>query len=94
MVTFYTVLFGHRQNHHHSFFNLIHYLSKNINYNMRLLTLNMHFTGAPNRGGGLGGSQPPPPEFWMGRFNTCQPLLILRKKILRGVCSPYIDLTI
>ena len=34
--------------------------------------------GAPNRGGGWGGSQPPP-EFWMGRLNTCQPPLILRK---------------
>ena len=43
--------------------------------------------GAPNRGGGVGGVSTPP-EFWMGGLNTCQPPLILRKKILRGVGSP------
>ena len=44
--------------------------------------------GAPNRGGGLGGLNPSPPEFWMGGLNTCQPPLILRKNFLGGVGSP------
>ena len=35
--------------------------------------------GAPNREGGWGVSTPPPPEFWMGGLNTCQPSLILSK---------------
>ena len=38
------------------------------------------------QGGGLGGLNPP--EFWMGGLNTCQPPLILRKKIFGGVGSP------
>ena len=42
----------------------------------------------PHRGakqGGLGGSQPPPPEFGMGGLNTCQPPQILRKIFLGGL---------
>ena len=42
--------------------------------------------GAPNRGGGV--ATPPPPEFWMGGLNTCQPTLILRRFLLGGVGSP------
>ena len=37
--------------------------------------------------GGVGGDSTPP-EFWMGGLNTCQPPLILRKKILRVVWLP------
>ena len=43
-------------------------------------------SGAPNRGGW--GSLNPPPEFWMGGLNTCQPPLILRKIFFRGGWLP------
>ena len=38
-------------------------------------------------GGGLGGLNPPP-QFWMGGLNTCQPPLILRRFFLGGGLAP------
>ena len=38
-------------------------------------------------GGGWGGLNPPP-EFWMGGLNTCQPPLIFRTIFFGGVGSP------
>ena len=48
---------------------------------------NLAVTRGAKQGGGVGGVSTPP-EFWMGGLNTCQPPLILRKKIVGGVGSP------
>ena len=60
------------------------YTSKLTIFRHFLKTLSM-IRGAKQ--GGFGGVSTPP-EFWMGGLNTCQPPLILRKKILGGVGSP------
>ena len=43
--------------------------------------------GRQTGGGGGWGGLNPPPEFWMGGLNTCQPPLILGRFLLGGVGS-------
>ena len=58
-----------------------------IAYPQLVPDLKFNVSGAPNRGGGWGGLNPP----WIldgGGLNACQPPLILRKIFLGGVGSP------
>ena len=65
-------------------YNTIQY--NTIQYNtIQYNTIQYDTRGAKQ--GGLGGISTPP-EFGMGGLNTCQPPLILRKKILRGGWLP------
>ena len=46
-------------------------------YNVHNVQISIYGTRCAKQGGWWG-SQPPPPEFWKGGLNTCQPSLILR----------------
>ena len=58
-------------------------ISEEIHADIAIPTELQMYTIRGAKQGGVGGVSTPP-EFWMGGLNTCQPPLILRKKVLGG----------